>query len=131
MTVGRLATIDDELAAKKMGPPSPAVADMPSAGADPLPALASVPAELLAAALESENARTIFILMEKLRVEFGGPNLQASFARQTQGDFAALRREIDGQRTHRQADRPGRAQEMPGAAKFHRLGHRRTKSGKN
>jgi flagellar motor switch protein FliG len=34
---------------------------------DPLPALADLPAELLAAALESENGRTVFILMEKMR----------------------------------------------------------------
>ncbi len=46
-----------------------AVTTAPGPVGDPLSALAEVPAEQLAAALESENARTAFILMEKLPVD--------------------------------------------------------------
>lgn len=60
--------IDDELAAKAAAPPTWASAQ----GGDPRRALAQIPVELLAAALESENARTIFIVMESLKMDVAG-----------------------------------------------------------
>ena len=59
--------IDDELAARMTNAPDSSGTGNPGPGVDPLPALAEVSPEILAAALESENARTVFILLEKLR----------------------------------------------------------------
>ena len=55
--------IDDNMAARAPVAPPP---EVPTSTANPLLALAEVPAELLAAAMESENGRTVFILMEKM-----------------------------------------------------------------
>jgi flagellar motor switch protein FliG len=67
--------IDDDLAARMTGAPEKVEGKKETKGeqenaspaGDPLLALTDIPAELLTAALESENGRTIFILMEKMK----------------------------------------------------------------
>ncbi len=52
-------------------PTKPALA-WPLANADPLRALAGLPSELLASALDTENARTVSLLMDCLEIEVAG-----------------------------------------------------------
>ena len=53
-------------------PPAKPQGPWSSANMDPLRALAVVPSELLAAALDSENARTVSLLMDCLEIEVAG-----------------------------------------------------------
>jgi flagellar motor switch protein FliG len=66
--------VDDAMAARS-APVSPPARDVPGdvgTHANPVLALAEIPVEQLVAALESENARTIFILMESLKIDIAG-----------------------------------------------------------